>query len=730
MVTVAGRKPSEAVNASEEQLHVVRQVCAGHNVVVDAIAGSGKSTTIVTLAKTLPEKRILQITYNAMLRKEFRTRVSTEELANIEVHTYHSLGVKYFTSLACTDTGIRNAVHLRLPPQVPLPAFDIVCLDECQDQTPLYFHFVQYVLSLLPKPVQLVILGDYMQCLYEFKGADVRFLTMAPRLWAGEASGPLPPYLLSNTFVRCSLQTSYRVTRQMADFINCAMVGDTRIHAVRNGEPVQYLRNSRANLEKVVIYHIQCLLKEGNVPDDFFILGPSVKGTMSNIRRLENALVESGIPCHVPTFEADKMDDKVIEGKIVFSSFHSVKGRQRKFVFVVGFDQSYFDIYARTMDPLVCPNTLYVACTRATHKLFLLETDQYATDRPLSFLCMTHHEMKDAEYVDFKGHPRTVFWEREEKVDPGAAESPRQVSVSEMLRFLPEELLDALAPQVRDLFRVDDAFAGRGFADEEIPSVVAFGTAHEDVSDLNGIAIPCMYYDELSNRAYTPTVLYQLIRNAEQDMRTHEHGYLKQVFRQLSPSCTTISEYLYMANVYSAFQERLYFKLKQIKRSEYTWISDAVMERCIALLDDVIGETEYINEEETILAYGQEHDHRLIDHVLREAMNVDGTPHASVYRFKARVDLVADHDVWELKCVRQVTLEHQLQVIVYAWLWHLVHPDRPKTFHLFNIKTAEHHVLGGTVTDWTAIVVALLRGKYEVTDPLDDDAFLAMYGSA
>jgi superfamily I DNA/RNA helicase len=37
---------------------------------------------------------------------------------------------------------------------------------------------------------------------------------------------------------------------------------------------------------------------------------------------------------------------------------------------------------------------MYVAATRAIDRLYLMEADQYATDRPLEFLKMTHHEMK------------------------------------------------------------------------------------------------------------------------------------------------------------------------------------------------------------------------------------------------------------------------------------------------------------------------------------------------
>ena len=76
---------------SNEQQTIVEHLRNGFNVVVDAIAGSGKSTTIIAVAEAFPKKRFLQITYNAMLRKEFRQKLDEHGITNIDVHTFHSL---------------------------------------------------------------------------------------------------------------------------------------------------------------------------------------------------------------------------------------------------------------------------------------------------------------------------------------------------------------------------------------------------------------------------------------------------------------------------------------------------------------------------------------------------------------------------------------------------------------------------------------------------------------
>jgi hypothetical protein len=70
--------------------------------------------------------------------------------------------------------------------------------------------------------------------------------------------------------VNCSLGTSYRITHQISDFINDVMIGENRISACKSGEPVMYIRNSRSNIEKVVVYTIKRLISEGVEPSDAY----------------------------------------------------------------------------------------------------------------------------------------------------------------------------------------------------------------------------------------------------------------------------------------------------------------------------------------------------------------------------------------------------------------------------------------------------------------------------
>ena len=371
----------------------------------------------------------------------------------------------------------------------PIPKIDILVIDENQDFTELYFQFVLKFLLDYAKPIQIICLGDPRQCIYEFKGADPRFLTMADEIWSPFF------YLKTDKFIKCNLRTSYRITNQMGFFVNKALIGDNLMLTCRDGDPVTYIRNNRKNVENILIYNINNLINNGIKPDDIFILAASIKGINSYIRKLENRLVEHNIPCHVPIFETEKLDERVIDGKIVFSTFHSVKGRQRPFVFILGFDNNYFIQYARTLPKNECPNTLYVGCTRAIKHLFLIEYDERPTDRPLEFLKMGHRDLVNCSFVDFKGFPRKIF----HNSDPSQENiksliEKRFETPTKMVQFIPDFVLNEISPIIDKIFDFSQVYT----TNIEIPSVIQTNYGYEDVSDLNGIAIPSFFYEKIS----------------------------------------------------------------------------------------------------------------------------------------------------------------------------------------------------------------------------------------
>jgi len=700
---------------SEEQAVVLKHIKAGQNAVVNAVAGSGKSTTVLSIAAAMKSSKIIQFTYNSMLRYEIKEKTEALGIENLDVHTYHSMAVKYYNAGAYTDTGIRHILANKVVPRIRIPKKNIVVIDEAQDMTFLYFQLVVKFTMDMNHPFQLIILGDFMQGLYEFKGADTRFLTLADQFWCHH------PRVKSTVFNACSLNTSYRITDQMSSFINGALLGDDRLRTCREGPvPVFYLRNSRRNLENTVVYHINQLLASGAMPSDIFILGASVKGPNSQIRKMENILVSQGIPCHVPMFESDNVDEKIIQKKVVFCTFHSVKGRQRKYVFVMGFDQGYMRFYGKDLDQDLCPSTLYVACTRATHGLFLLERNEFDTDKPLEFLKKTQSEIKRMKGVEFKGTPYFPVYEIPEKVAEDAVK--HFITPTDLIKFIPEAVLEEITPYLNQMFQV---IRQKG-VEIDIPTVLETEQGYfEEVSDLNGLAIPAMYYDFLNSiwEEGATNVLYQNILIILDEFKDYEHKFLKEVATKLPANFAKPAEYLFLANVYTAFQEKLYFKLKQIGDHEYNWITDAMMERARQRLEKTVGQECKDSKpliEKTIIHQSQEMEHEAIDNYLQEYFE-DGIH----FRFTARTDLITSDTVWEIKCVREITMDHQLQVVIYAWLYKLLgYPE--KKFKIFNIRTNEIQELNADMEELDFIVISLLQGKYQKVAKLSDEEFLEM----
>ena len=756
---------------SDEQQTILNEVKDGSNVMVDAVAGTGKTTLILSIARELSHLRILQLTYNASLRKDVKETVEENELTNINVHTYHSLAKRYYLSTGYTDTEIRRLLFKDLPPKEVINDIDLLVLDECQDMTLLYFQLMVKFMKDYNKPVQLLILGDYMQGLYEFKGADIRFLTMSDEIWSNSC------LLRTPSFKKCTMKMSFRITNQMKSFVNDVMLGEDRMDACRDGNVVTYIRNSRFNITKVVLAEINKLFEQGVKPCEIFVLGNSVKG--SNMRNMENILVEKDIPCHVPMLENEKMDDRVIDGKIVFSTFHSVKGRQRKYVFIVGFDNSYLKYYARGLPREICPNTLYVAATRATQGLYLLESSGFSSNRPLEFLKMNHIQMKQVDYIAFRGNHQSIFPDDDDDEIYNSLIKKHIITPTELVRFISEPVIENISPIIDRIFIKENEDTDT----LDIPTVIETKRGFfEEVSDLNGIAIPCMYYeylkqiwiskenvenldinkeenndvsediidtisekediienneniefneednDEIEENNENPdtNVLLDVINNSIQNMRSNEHIYLKQIVNDLPKQIDTIGDYLYLANVSVAVQEMLYFKLKQIDRDEYNWLTEEMVIACKERLRSVIGpdcENVMPTVEDTIIHESSDEQHSKIDEYLSTLFG-----DSRQFRFTGRVDLITETTVWELKCTSEITIEHLVQVIAYAWLWNMRNNDdeepEPKVFKIFNIKTGDVLRLDATMEELNQIMSELLVGKYQEIIPKTDEEFI------
>lgn len=692
--------------ASEEQQIIIDHIKQGRNVIVNACAGSGKSTTILSCAKQLAHLKILQITYNSILREEIQYSIKEHKIRNLEVHTFHSLAVKYYHGDAYTDDGMRRILTKNTSPIYKIPKIDIFVLDETQDMSELYFQFVLHFLRDLNVSVQMMILGDYMQGIYEFKGADIRFLTKAQTIWKAF------PLLMSDHFEKCELQTSYRITNQMAAFINEILLKETRLIACKNDENVIYIRRRTEFIQEWITKEIERILATGTSPSDIFILSDSVSG--ENIYNIENALVSRNIPCFVQNHLNEKLDARVIDGKIVFSTFHSAKGRQRPYVFIHNFNHKYFQ-YKPDLDPETCPNTIYVASTRGSKRLYLLDKYDDNDDRPFKFF--THREIMEKPYATFIGVQPDVYGDPPPSHSE-VSEKRNKTTPTKLIKFVKETTMNRISPILDRIFVIEQTATH----DLEIPNVIKTRLGYEDVSDLNGIAIPNLYFSERMDQ----NIILQMIMDRVEDKRElNRYPFLKRKIQEIKEKYSenevlSVKEQLYMANIYNAIQERTLFRINQIDLEEYDWITEDMIRETNKRISEQFVSEKSVKIEQTIL-YDNDELHARMD----EWMDLR-LPELRKIRFSAaRVDVITDSTIWELKCANDISTDFLMQVVVYAWIWKMVYPNIPKSFRIFNIKTNEIRRLEpANSDDLDDIMYEIIRGKYLKDIPLSDEAFI------
>ena len=709
-------------NPSEEQMNIINHIKSGkYNGEVDAVAGSGKTTTILSLATHIADKSIIQITYNSELKREVSEKKGKYGLTNIEIFTYHSFAYKYYTQEANTDIGISKIVRTGMLPKRALPQIDILVGDEIQDMNFLYYQFIQKVLTdcenkTRHNPVQILILGDKYQGLYEFKGADIRFLTLGHKIWS--TSSPFP-------FKQMNLTTSYRVTRQIADFVNKVMLGpetsslnNMRIHAVKDGPKVSYIRRSNCfQVYKSIGARIVNMILSGYAkPSDIFVLAPSVK--QKYFKMIENMLVEHNIPCYVPMNDVNTIHSDVIKNKVIFSSFHQSKGRERKVVIIYGFDRTYFDFYNRGADITVCPSTLYVATTRATEKLIVVEADN-----PLPFLKYTHYELRDSSFVEFEGEPLNFFDSDNIDVSTTTVQC-HKTSPTELIRFLNENVVITIADLMEDyLFTSTDLDSEKVtvVSNENFITSSYFGNdVCEEVSDLNGLVIPSLYQQRNSGtNTITEYVLAQIDK---------ERPFYKEKLREIDFSQPlTLGNHLLLTNIYKAMNENLYFKLAQIV--SYDWLSHDNVDAMFGNMDAHISEPDKLTYEVTIIKdkyKTQEQtdaNYKRIDEFIERHMGKE----FGILRMNAIVDAVSPDTIWEFKCVDALTTEHRIQLLIYAWLIKMTSQARAShqpQFKLLNIRTGEVQTLNHSSPLVDEIMVMILKAKFEKYVPKSDEEFI------
>jgi ATP-dependent exoDNAse (exonuclease V) beta subunit len=708
---------------SDEQKNIISGLKSG-NVVVNAVAGSGKTTASLQVSLAFPSKNILLLTYNRKLKEETRAKIADMHIKNLEAHSFHAFCVRYFDRKCFTDEPIRDLLKRK---QQPLQDFsyDMILIDESQDLTPLLFQLVIYIYfhNQSKTPAKLMILGDRKQSIYQFNNADERFISMATELFQ------VNEYLWESL----PLSQSFRITSEMASFINKSCAQSKIIASKKQtfNTPRYLIYNTFGRKFNRAYDEVQMYLRNGYSYSDIFILAPSTRSIKSPVRLLANKLSYAGIPIFVPNSDEEQIDESVVGGKVIFSSFHQAKGLERKVVIIFGFDENYFKFYNRDANQHVMPNEIYVAITRASEHL-----------------TMIHHNKNDfLPFIDQRSLYATCEVSGKVSATIKKATEPNNVGVTDLLRHQLDETINECYVHltIKNIRKKSTVIP--------IASKTAQKFGYENVSDITGIAIPTYleYKLKKSMSVYSyikaekksiekkleininpfdldGTITRAVVKSDSdapdiswfpdsQDSSDNEDAEeiteTKVNFDDIKISKITNSELLFLANIWKAHTSGFNVGFNQIQN--YQWLSQEHLDKCMKRMDRLGITNQDVFEQ------------RLECHNTEELQNK---------KLSGFIDCVAIDKkitkIYEFKCVRRLKKEHYLQLAIYMYLYEkkceqsgVLIPDQIRKYYLFNILTNEMNRVTCTIENMTAIVALLIDKKYNKTAKLSDMSFLA-----
>ena len=678
---------------------------------VDAVPGAGKTTTVLCMAREMPGTAMTVVTYNKAIKLEMRARAATVGLGNLDIHTYHSLARKYYDK-KCADDGAISRILGEDAPLLPGAGRrpSVLVVDECQDMTPQYCRLVKKFVrdtagerrgepggERRGEPV-LCFLGDTMQSVYGFKRADPRFLSMAAGVF-GVAAEPL------------RLASTYRLTKPVARFINAGLLGRDRISAAKGGAPVEMMAgHPYRDCVPWIFGRITRLLRQGAYrPEDFFVVCCSLKSANAPYKVLENKLAVAGVPCHFPSSEDSELTPELIEGKVVFTTIHQAKGREREVVAALGvFDSGFYSCF-RTARRDACTELHFVAASRAKSLLLVAVSSE---EEPLAFADFGPL-VADGTVVLAGGPYRRGFPKSERGPRDGADSRP--ACVTALTRHISSE----------DQAVLEDLLAGC-FEQERPPSyslglpslAPARGGLVYDVPHINGIAI-CAMWERLSAGGGGVTI-------ARQVRERYRRGGLPPVVagavRALPEALSTPEDFLRAAVIFEAIADGVLSRICGLE--SYDWLDGAdlspAMQAVQVAVSDALDEAGGIPQEPPTGRGGGTPQERLSFEVPVSGPPVrcaDGkTRHAS-----GRLDAsLGPACGFEIKCVSEITFEHRLQALVYASI------SRREEFRLLNMATGERlRVVRRYIPG--DLVERLMDVKYRSQPEVPDEDFVAAH---
>lgn len=633
---------------SDEQKEILLYFKQGYNVRSLAVAGSGKTTSLLLLAleaETSFKAKTLILTYNRDLKEEIKQRITNLGLNSCNVYTYHGYASRLYKQNICNDVKLRECLKSSTDILNNSP-YNVILLDEVQDMNQDYYTLITKILF---HGQLLVLVGDNRQCINEYLGATSEYLINYSKY-----------FNTGRPWKELTLRTSYRLTPSIAAFINENILGEEIIvsgnNICHNYKPTYHY--GIWDIERLVTSNVEIY-----GPDEVVILLPSVRNISpkSPIGKLY-AKKQSGL---LFCIRDNDVANETLQNKILITSYNSMKGRERKCVIIVGFDESYFEYYDRKWpkEDKGLPNILYVAVTRAREKLVLIQDKAKPRFRTIK-------TDKLYETCDVKGGQD----ENKDKEKNGGVRD-KTYEVTDIIRH--RNTTDTL--ELLELISIETIHPPG--ATLPYQNIIQFAGYYEDMRQYYGMIISLLaQYKRTGKICLLSDVESSQVIN---DPRCNARNDVVNRYVNLAiKDGKEIKEWMELVVLQSAIMSKCYFYVYQI--THYDWIDEKFIntqvDRILSLLPD-------------------EQDIGIFEHPcdIKEP-----------YKLIGIFDYFNGHEIWEFKCSSSLSDENKLQCGAYISIYH-ESEDNLISCNLYNTRTGELVKL--TVNDPRRYLNVLMRNK-------------------
>ena len=362
-------------NLSEEQKLFIKYGTAGHNILVEACIGSGKTTAIQALCNKITGKNILYLTYNKLLKLDAKARIVNNRTTVTNYHGFAWLELQK----AHIHAGISELIQVYNRSDLPVGGYDVLILDEYQDIDQEISEMLRHIKEKCPG-IQIVAVGDMCQKIYDKTTLDVSaFIT--------EFLGNYIPM----EFTRC-----FRIGAKHA-----AMLG-------RVWEKTIIGVNENFQINIVSEYKAQ-EIAANTKPKDLLVLGSRGHGAT----KLQNYLEKH----HSKKFNKNTLWSKISDSEggatnpdpncAIFTTYDGCKGMERKVCILYDWSINYWMTRAEKPDTqyAILRNIFCVAASRGKDRLVIVDTGENIDEDLLCEPFLTRQQYMDMQVstmFDFK----------------------------------------------------------------------------------------------------------------------------------------------------------------------------------------------------------------------------------------------------------------------------------------------------------------------------------------